>query len=164
MGFRYAIGARSYTPAAVANGGTITNTSSGVTTKNAAVSDIIKVKSMVFSGGAIATAVNSVALRRLSTDSTTPTNVAPGPLAALTGAASGTQSYVLRADAGAGVLASTKEIYTMDFNSFGGVLGMQFTPDDEVFSIGTTAPNSALNFGSVTGTGVMSVTAIFEAL
>ncbi len=164
MGFRYAIGARSFTAAALANGGSTVNTSSGVFTKNAAITDIIKVKSMVFTGGASATAINSVALRRLSTDTATPTNVAPGPLGALTGATAGTQSYVLRADATPGVIASTKELYTMDMNCFGGVLGMQFTPDDEVYAIGTTAPASSLNFGSVTGTGVMSVSAIFEGL
>ena len=164
MGFRFAIGARSFTAAAVANGGGPLNTSGGVYTKNAALTDIIKIKAMVFTGGAVATAVNSVALRRLSTDSATPTNVAPGPMGALTSSAAGTQSYVLRADTTPGVIASTKELWTMDFNTFGGVLGMQFTPDDEVFAAGTTAPNSSLSFGGVTGTGVMSVSAVFEAI
>jgi hypothetical protein len=158
MGFKYGSVVRSWTPAAHADGATPAN-STFHALGNRAVTDVTKLKRVLITGEAIATAVNSMALRRLSTTATTPTDVSPGPLSP--GApASGPKQFVLTG--GGLVIASTTHLLGAGFNCFGGIIGLQITPDDEPLAVGTATPNKEFILDAVTGTGLVTTDIVFE--
>lgn len=161
MGAKYTSGIHSWTPVAHANGAAALANASYHGIRNAAVTDVTKIKRVLITGEAVASAVNSMALRRNSTNSATPTNVAPGPLTPGTPAAS--QQQFSAAVTGP-TIASTTHLLTGGLNCFGGMIGLQITPDDEPVSVGTTAPNAEFNLDSVTGTGLVSTDILFESL
>jgi hypothetical protein len=161
MGFKYTSGIHSWTPVAHANGASSLANSSYHALRNGAAGDVSKIKRVLITGEAVASAVNSMALRRLSTNGSTPTNVAPG-LNSANAAAASAQQY---SSATTGpTIASTTHLLSAGLNAFGGIVGLQITPDDEPLLTTVTAPNSEVDLDSVTGTGLVTTDILYEAV
>lgn len=160
MGYKYVSAVHSWTTAAHADGASPANsTFHGLGCR--AVTDVMKLKRILITGESTSSTVNSMALRRQSTASATPTDVAPGP-SSPGSPASGPKQFVLRADATPGVLASTVHLLAAGINCFGGIVGLQITPDDEPLAVGTADPNKNMVLSAVTGTGIVSTDILFE--
>jgi hypothetical protein len=162
MGFRYTSGIHSWTPVPHANGATALANASYHGLRNAAVTDVTKIKRVVITGEATSSSVNSMALRRVATTAvSTPTNVAPGPNSPA--AAASSQQQFSAATTGP-TLASTTHLLSAGLNAFGGIVGMQITPDDEPLMTGTALPNEEFILDAVTGTGLVTTDMLFEAV
>lgn len=162
MGFKYVSGIHSWTPVAHANGATALANASYHGIRNVAVTDVTKIKRILITGEAIASAVNSMALRRVATTAVaTPTNVAPGPNSP--GAPASSQQQFSAATTGP-TLASTTHLLSGGLNCFGGIIGLQITPDDEPLMVGTALPNEEFIVDALTGTGLVTTDILFEAV
>lgn len=116
----------------------------------------------VFVGGeATSSTVNRMALRRLSTNATTPTDQAPAPLN-IYSAAAVAQGYV--AATTGPTIASTQHLLNLAFNAFGGLIRWVAAPGEEIYFGTTTAPNAQIALDSISGTGLVSSDLKFEEL
>lgn len=149
-----------WTPVAHADGASALANASyqAVRTTTASTIRIIE----VFVGGeATSSTVNRMALRRLSTNATTPTDVVPGALNPLS-AASVSQGY--SAASTGPTVASTNHLLNLAFNAFGGIIRWVAAPGEEIWGTAQTAPNGQIVLDSISGTGVVSTHIIFEEM
>src|SRR5690349_11162092 len=127
MGMMLGTSVQGWTAATLANGAAGVN-SNYHAIRAAAITDYVRVSEIMIGGEGTSSAVNRFALRRISTNANTPTNVAP----ALIGQTAGTpsvQQYVL-ANTGPTV-ASTTALATYAINAFGGIVRLAQTPGFE---------------------------------
>jgi hypothetical protein len=160
MAFIYSTSVQGWTAATLANAATGVN-SNYHALRNAAITDVSRITEVFIGGEATSSAVNRFALRRISTNAGTPTNVAPGVYAP--GApASSAQQYTL-ATTGPTV-ASTTALGTFALNAFGGIVRIATTPGQEPVLVGTVAPNGEAILATVgAGTSVISTNILFES-
>jgi len=112
-------------------------------------------------GEAISSTVNRMALRRASTNATTPGDVTPAPLNTLSAAAVH-RGYVTAATGP--TIASTTHLFHVAFNAFGGVVRWIAQPNEEIWATAATAPNGELILDSISGTGVVTTHLIMEEM
>lgn len=116
----------------------------------------------VFIGGeATASTVNRMSFRRLSTNSSTPTNVTPAPLNPLS-AASVSQSN--SAATTGPTIASTGHLLNLAFNAFAGIIRWMAMPGEEIWLTAGTAPNGEALLDSISGVGVISTHIVHEEM
>jgi len=121
----------------------------------------IRIVEAFVGGEATASTVNRMAVRRLSTNASTPTDVVPAALNPLS-AASVSQGY--SAASTGPTIASTNHLLNLAMNSFGGVVRWVAAPGEELWATAQTAPNGQVVLDSISGTGVVSSHLIFEEL
>lgn len=161
MGYVYTSAVGGWTPIAHADGASALANSSYHALRTAAATDVLNLKEVFISGEGVASAVNRMAVRRNSTNVSSPTNVAPGPNSPSAPAAS-PQQYVL-ATTGP-TIASTNHLFQTGLNVFGGLARWASIPGAEILAIGTAAPNGELTCDSVSGTGLVTTSLVFETL
>lgn len=156
----YTHGAPGWTPVAHADGAAslANNSYHAVRTTTAST---LRVLEMLIGGEATTSTVNRMALRRLSTNATTPTNQTPAALNPLS-AASVSQGYV--AAATGPTIASTQHLANIAMNVFGGVVRWVAAPYEEIYATASTAPNGEMVLDSISGTGVVSTDIKFEEM
>lgn len=149
-----------WTPVAHADGASslADNSYSAVRTTTAST---IKIVDVYIGGEATSSTVNRMSLRRLSTNATTPTDVAPGKLNPLSAAAV-SQNYSV-ASTGP-TIAATAHLLNLAMNAFGGIVRWAAAPGDEIWATAQTAPNGQLVLDSISGTGVVSTHLHWEEL
>ena len=149
-----------WTPVAHADGASSLADSSysAVRTTTASTIQICEVS---VSGEATSSTVNRMALRRLSTNATTPTDVVPAKFNPLSAAAV-TQGY--RVATTGPTIASTDHLLHVGINAFGGIYRWVAAPGEEIWATAQTAPSGQIVLDSVAGTGVVSTHIIFEEL
>jgi hypothetical protein len=126
-----------------------------------AATSTLRITEVFIGGEATSSTVNRMSLRRISTNASTPGDVAPGPLNPLS-AASGSQGY---ATAGTGpTIASTNHLMNLAFNAFGGVIRVVPSPGEECWATAAVAPSGQLILDSISGTGLVSTEVVFEEL
>lgn len=121
--------------------------------RNTAASTIQLMEAFI-GGEATTSTVNRMALRRISTNASTPTDVAPGKLNPLTAAAAVHQGY--SAASTGPTIAATAHLLNLPFNAFGGVIRWAADPYGPIWATTATAPNSELVLDSISGVGVVS--------
>lgn len=121
----------------------------------------LKVQDVIVGGEATSSTVNRMSVRRLSTNASTPTDVAPGPLNPLS-AASVSQSY--SAASTGPTIAATSHLLNLAFNAFGGFVRWVAAPGEELWFTAQTAPSGQGVLDSISGTGIVSTSVIFEEL
>lgn len=161
MGMMLASSVQGWTAATLANGAAGVNSSYHAIGARA-ITDCGKVVEIMIGGEATSSAVNRFALRRVSSNSGTPTDVALG----LLGQTAGTPSIKQFVVATTGpTIASTTALATYAVNAFGGIVRLAQTPGQEPLFLGTTQPNTELVLATVgTGTSVVSTNIIVEAI
>jgi hypothetical protein len=157
---QYAHGAVGYTPIAHADGASALANASYQAVRTETTSTL-RIIEFFIGGEATASTVNRMALRRLSTNSSTPTNVAPAPLNPLS-AASVSDGFV--AATTGPTIASTQHLANVAFNAFGGVVRWVAAPGEEVWATASAAPSGELVLDSISGTGVVSSQIVFEEI
>ena len=158
---QYSSGAAGWTPAAFADGGTLTNSNHHSLRAWSAL-ETDRIVEVFIGGEAASSSVDRMAVRRHSTQSVGPTNVAPAPLHPGS-AVSTAQSFVLVATTQP-VIASTQHLVNLAFNSFGGVVRWVAAPGEELYFAGNTAATNEVSLSAVTGTGIVSSHFIHEQL
>ena len=160
----YSSAVTSWTPTATADGSQLT--ASGYhALRSAAALDIVKITEISVEGEATSSTVNANALRRHTTNSTTPTNRTPAPLSITTGGATAAtaQGFITAStNPTVAALATVQHVLNLSYNAFGGFVRWVAYPGEEVYIAGTTANNSEISISTVTGTGVQSTHFIFE--
>lgn len=156
----YTHGAPGWTPVAHADGASslANNSYQALRTTSASTA---RVTELFIGGEATASTVNRMALRRLSTNGSTPTNQVPAALNPLS-AASVSQGYV--AATTGPTIASTQHLANLALNVFGGVVRWVAHPGEEIYATASTAPNGELVLDSISGTGVVSTDIKFEEI
>ena len=157
---QYTAAANGWTPVAHADGASALANASYQAVRTTTASTI-RVTEAFVGGEATSSTVNRMSLRRLSTNATTPTDVAPAPLSPLS-APSLSQGYV--ASATGPTVASTGHLLNLAMNAFGGVIRWVAAPGQEIWATAQTAPNGQLVLDSVSGTGIVSTHLIFEEM
>lgn len=160
MGALYSTAVSGWTPVAHADGASALANSSyhGLRTET---SNQIKVSEVFIGGEATSSTVNRMAVRRLSTNGATPTNLTPGPLHPWS-AASAANHYV--AATTGPTIASTVHLLDLALNTFGGIIRWVAHPGEELWFLNSTAPNGEGVLDSISGTGVVSTNMIFEEI
>lgn len=157
---QYATAASGWTPVAHADGASALANASYHALRTTTASTL-RITEVFIGGEATSSTVNRMSLRRASTNASTPTDVAPGPLNPLS-QPSVSQSYFA---AGTGpTIASTSHLMNRPFNAFGGVIFIAPPQGAEVFATGQTAPNGQLILDSISGTGLVSTEVYFEEI
>lgn len=159
MGFYYTAAAGGWTPIAHADGASALANASYHALRNGVALDVTILRDLVITGGGTVSAVNEMAVRRTSTLSSTPTNIAPGKLSPNAPSAS-PQTFV--AASTGPTLASTQHCWDGDVNVLGGVIRMGLLPEAGIWMMGVTQPNAELVLDAVTGTGVVTTLMTFE--
>lgn len=157
---KYTAAAAGWTPIAHADAASslASNSYQAVRTTTAST---IRVTEVMIGGEATSSTVNRMALRRLSTNATTPTDIAPAPHNPLS-LASTSQGYV--AASTGPTIASTGHLLNLAFNAFGGVVIWKSDFGEGLWATAQTAPNGQLVLDSISGTGLVSTHLIFEEL
>lgn len=155
---KYSSGAVGWTPVAHADGASALANASYHALRTTTTSTL-KLMELFVGGEATSSAVNRMSLRRLSTNASTPTDVAPAKYQPLSAAAV-SQGY--SAATTGPTIASTDHLLNISFNAFGGAIRWLAAPDEEIWATAQTAPNGQLVFDSISGTGVVSDSLIFE--
>lgn len=154
-------GAPGYTPVAHADGAAALANDSYQAVRGGAATQLARIVDVFVGGQATVTTINQMALRRLSTNATTPTDQTPAPLHTASPAAVA-QGYVA---AGTGpTIASTQHLLNLAFNAFGGLIRWVAAPGEELYFGTTTAPNAQVCLDSVSGTGVVGQDIKWEEL
>ena len=158
---QYAVGAQGWTPVNHADGASAlaNNSYQGLRTTTAA--NTIRLIEVFVGGEAVASTVNRMAYRRVSTQVATPTAVTPGGLNPAS-QASLAAGYV--AATTGPTIASTAHLLDIAFNTFGGVVRWVAAPGEEIYQLGTAGPNTEGVFDSIAGLGVVSSNIKFEEL
>ena len=154
----YTHGGVGWTPVAHSDGGSAlaNNSYHAIRTTTASSLRIVR----IFIGGeATSSTVNRMALRRLSTNATTPTNQTPAARLPLS-AASVSQGYV--AASTGPTIASTQHQGNFAFNAFGGQVNWMAYPNEEIWCTAGTAPNGEICLDSISGVGIVSSDIVFE--
>lgn len=149
-----------WTPIAHADGASSLANASYQAVRTTTASTIRIVEAFV-GGEATSSTVNRMAVRRLSTNATTPTDVVPAALNPLS-QASLSQGY--SAASTGPTIASTNHLLNLAFNAFGGVVRWVAAPGEELWASAQTAPNGQVVLDSISGTGTVSSHLIFEEL
>lgn len=157
---QYGTGAAGWTPVAHADGASALVNASYHALRTTTTSTL-RITEVFIGGEATSSTVNRMALRRASTNATTPGDVAPGPLNSLS-QASASQSYFSAATGP--TIASTSHLMNLPLNTFGGVIRISPPPGGEVWASGQTAPGGQLILDSISGTGLVSSEIYFEEL
>ena len=158
---QYTHGAVGWTPVNHADGASALANNSYHAVRSANAADIQRIVEVFVGGEATSSTVNRMALRRLSTNATTPTNQTPAPLN-YASAASNAQGYV--AAATGPTIASTAHLLNLAFNAFGGLIRWVAAPGEEIYFGTATAPNAEINLDSISGTGLVSTDIKFEQM
>ena len=156
----YAHSASGWTPVNHADGASALANNSYHAVRTTAASTL-RLMDVQIGGESAAANVNRMAIRRLSTNASTPTNTAPGPLNPLSAAAV-SQGYV--AATTGPTIASTAHLGEFAMNTFGGIVRWVAAPGEELYATASTAPNGEMVLDSITGTGVVSTNIKFEEL
>lgn len=157
---QFGTAASGWTPVAHADGASALANNSYHALRTTTTSTL-RVTEVFIGGEATSSTVNRMALRRLSTNATTPGDTAPGPLNPLS-AASASQEYLT---AGTGpTIASTSHLMNLAFNAFGGVIRVVPAPGEECWATAQTAPSGQIVLDSISGTGLVSTEVVFEEL
>ena len=157
---QYTAAAAGWTPVAHADGASALANASYQALRTTTASTL-RVTEVFVGGEATSSTVNRMSLRRLSTNATTPTDVAPAPLNPLSAAAI-SQGY--SASATGPTIASTGHLLNLALNAFGGVVRWVAAPGQEIWATAQTAPNGQLVLDSISGTGIVSTHLIFEEM
>lgn len=121
----------------------------------------IRIVEVFIGGEATASTVNRMSVRRLSTNASTPTDVAPAPLSPFSAAAI-TQGY--SAATTGPTIAATGHLLNLALNTFAGIIRWMAMPGSELWFTAQTAPNGQGVLDSISGTGVVSTHLIFEEI
>lgn len=159
---KYATNRAGWTPVAHADGAAALANASyhALRTTTASTARIVDI---IVTGEAPSTStVDEIRLRRLSTNATTPTDIAPAPLNPLFASAAVSQSY--SAAATGPTIASTSHLVDLGLNAFGGKVRWFAGPDEEIYLSAQTAPNGQVVIDSMSGLGVVSTHMIYEEL
>ena len=156
----YSLALAGWTPVAHADGASALANSSYHAWRTTTASTL-RIIEAIIGGEATASTVNRMAIRRLSTNASTPTDVAPGPLNPLSAAAV-SQQY--SAATTGPTIASTTHLLNLAFNAFGGFVRWVAAPGEELWFTAQTAPNGQGVLDSISGTGLVSTSLIFEEL
>lgn len=157
---QYTHGAVGYTPVAHADGATALANNS-YQSLHTLTTAMLRVTEFFIGGEATASTVNRMALRRASTNSATPTDIAPAALNF------NSQACLSRGSVAATTgptIASTQHLANVALNTFGGVVRWVAAPGEEIWAALATAPNSELILDSISGTGVVSQDIKFEEM
>ena len=146
-------GAVGYTPVAHADGASSLANASYQAVRGGAATQLARIVETFIGGEAATSTVNRMALRRLSTNATTPTDQTPAPLNIYSGVAVA-QGYV--AASTGPTIAATQHLLNLAFNAFGGIIRWVAAPGEEIYFGTTTAPNAQVVLDSISGTGVVS--------
>lgn len=157
----YTTAAAGWTPVAHADGASSLANSSYQALRSVTTVTFDRVIEVVIGGEATSSTVNRMALRRNSTNASTPSNVTPAPLNPLS-SASGGQGYT-SATTGP-TIASTGHLLNLAFNAFGGFILWKAAVGEEIYIVSATAPNSEITLDSISGTGSVSSHMVFEEL
>ena len=158
---QYTTAAAGWTPAAFADAGTLTN-SNHQSLRSWSALEMDRIVEVFIGGEATSSTVNRMSVRRHSTQSVGPTNVAPAPLNPGSAAATA-QGFVLVATTQP-VIATTGHLLNLAFNAFGGVIRWVAAPGEELWIAGATAATDEVSLTSINGVGVVSSHMIFEQL
>lgn len=155
---QYTHGAPGWTPVAHADAASsLANNSYHALRSTSTSTD--RITEVYIGGEATSSTVNRMALRRLSTNGSTPTNQTPAALNPLSQAAVA-QGYV--AATTGPTIASTQHLNNFALNVFGGLVRWVAAPGEEIYVTASTAPNGEINLDSISGTGVVSTDIKFE--
>lgn len=158
---KYTSALAGWTPVAHADGASSLANASYQAVRTTSASTISIVEVMI-GGEATTSTVNRMSLRRLSTNGSTPTDVAPGKNNPLSAAAVH-QGY--SAATTGGTIASTAHLLNVAMNVFGGIYRWSVASwQDGFFAGAATAPNGEIVLDSISGTGVVSTHMIAEEL
>lgn len=157
---QYNVAAAGWTPVAHADGASALANNSYQAVRTASTSTI-RIGEVFIGGEATSSTVNRMAVRRLSTNATTPGDIVPAALNPLS-AASASQGYPTAATGP--TVASTNHLLNLAMNAFGGVIRWVAAPGEELWATAATAPNGQVVLDSISGTGLVSSHAIFEEL
>lgn len=156
----YNTAAAGWTPVAHADGASsLANNSYQALRSTTASTD--RINEVFIGGEATSSTVNRMAVRRASTNASTPTNIAPGALNSLS-AASVAQGY--QAATTGPTIASTNHLLNLAFNAFGGVIRWVAAPGQEIYCTAAATPNGEIILDSISGTGTVSTHLLFEEL
>ena len=160
MGAMYSTATSGWTPVAHADAASslADNSYHGLRTET---SNQIRVSEVFIGGEATSSTVNRMAVRRLSTNASTPTNKTPGPMHPWS-AASAANHY--SAATTGPTIASTVHLLDLALNVFGGIIRWVAHPGEELYALNSTAPNGEIALDSISGTGVVSTNMVFEEM
>lgn len=147
-----------WTPVAHADGASSLANASYHALRTTAAS-ALRIVEVLIGGEATSSTVNRMSLRRLSTNATTPTDVVP---AALHPNSQASLSQQYSAASTGPTIASTTHLLNLAMNAFGGLIRWVAAPDEEIWAALQTAPNGQVVLDSISGTGIVSTTMIFE--
>jgi hypothetical protein len=158
---QYSSGARGWTPIAYADGATLADAAHhSLRSSTAGRAD--RITEVYIGGEASSTTVNRMSIRRIATNAGTPTDVVPQPLNPLSVACDAKGFVAAGTDP---ILAATPtDLLNLAFNAFGGVVRWVAAPGEEIWILGSTAPNAQIALSSISGAGVVSDHIIFEEL
>lgn len=161
MGMMLASSVQGWTAATLANAAAGVNSAYHAVGARA-ITDYGRINEVMIGGEATSSAVNRFALRRVSSNSGTPTDVALG----LLGQTAGTPSIKQFVLASTGpTIASTTALAVYAINAFGGIVRLAQTPGFEPTILGTTQPNTELVLATVgAGTSLVSTNILVEAI
>lgn len=157
----YTHGAVGYTPVAHADSASSLANNSYQAVRGGAATQLARIVEVFIGGEATSSTVNRMALRRLSTNASTPTDQTPAPLNIYSPAAVA-QGYV--AATTGPTIAATAHLLNLAFNAFGGIIRWVAAPGEEIYFGTTTAPNAQVGLDSISGTGVVSQDIKWEEL
>lgn len=112
-------------------------------------------------GESAASNINRMAVRRSTTNGTSPTAQTPSKLSPTSPAA-----YIAGATTFSGqpTTAAAPAIWTRAFNTFGGVIQWTAAPGQELWIMGATAGSNEVSLESSSGTGVISTEIVHEEI
>lgn len=150
-----------WTPTAVAEGAiTISNSAHMIRTTSA--TNRAKINEVLIGGGATSSVVNDVGLRRMTTNSTTPTARVPVPMDPYSAAAVFSGYITASTMPTTAALATLQHVLNFTYNAFGGVVRWVALPGGEIIIITATAPNSDIGIVNLNGTGAQSTHYVVE--
>lgn len=160
---RYSSAVASWTPVTAADGA-ITTSNGAHALRAAAALDLVKITEIAVMGEGTTGNVNTFALRRHTTHSSTPTNRVPAPMNPAS-VASVFQGYIAASTMGTtAALATIQHVLGFSINTNGGIFRRSFAPGDEPWIMTATANNDEVSLATIAGTGVVSSDYICEEI
>lgn len=144
-----------WTPAATAEGA-ITTSNNAHMVRTTSATNRAKINEILIGGGATSSTVNDVGLRRMTTNSTTPTARVPVPMDPYSAAAVFSSYITASTMPTTAALATLQHVLNFTYNAFGGVVRWVAIPGGEVVIITSTASNSDIGLVNLNGTGPQS--------
>ena len=123
--------------------------------------EIARVNEVSIGGEATSSTVNRMAVRRSTTNLTTPTAQTPAKMSPTSPAAYTSGSTTA---SGEPTTAAAPAIWTYSLNVFGGVVRWVAAPGQELLIMGATAGSNEITLESSSGTGVISCQMVFEEI